>query len=88
MQAGHWVPRQYLAVRWDEVNVHCQCYACNVLYNGQPSAFAAKLFLEYGLETVFRLESARKTLTKLTPEWYLQKIAEYKEKVDNLLPNP
>jgi len=43
MQCGHFVPRQYLAVRYDEANCHTQCYACNMLFNGQPSRFAMNL---------------------------------------------
>lgn len=84
MQAGHFVPRQYLAVRWDEVNVHCQCYACNVLYNGQPSAYAARLEKDYGPGTVEMLEGKRKILTKLKPEYYEFWIAHYTT-VENVL---
>lgn len=84
MQNGHFVPRQYLAVRWDEVNNHCQCYACNMLYNGQPGAYAVRLELDYGQGTVARLEARRKEITKLTPEWYEEQIAVFAEKLKNL----
>lgn len=60
MQNGHFVPRQYKSLRYDEVNCHCQCYACNMLYNGQPSAYAKRLEEDYGLGTVAKLESKRK----------------------------
>lgn len=63
MQNGHFVPRQYLSLRYDEVNCHCQCYACNMLYNGQPSAYAKRLEEDYGVGTVSRLESKRKDIT-------------------------
>lgn len=81
MQNGHFIPRQYLAVRWDEVNCHCQCYACNMLYNGQPGAYAMRLELDYGVGTVARLEGLKRQITKNVPynaliEEYTQKLAE------------
>lgn len=63
-QCGHFVPRQYLATRYDEINCHAQCYACNMLYNGQPSAYAARLENDYGAGTVVGLESLRHTVVK------------------------
>lgn len=83
MQNGHFVPRQYLAVRYDEMNCHCQCYACNVLYNGQPSAYAARLERDYGPGTVALLEGKRKLITKNFP--YAYWIEVYKEKNQNEL---
>jgi len=80
-QCGHFVPRQYLAVRYDERNCNAQCYACNMLYNGQPSAYAIRLKALYGQEIVETLEGLRKEITKLTPMWYEEKIAYYKLKV-------
>lgn len=88
MQNGHFVPRQYLAVRWDEVNNHCQCYACNMLYNGQPGAYAVRLEIDYGPGTVARLEGQRKEIVKLKPEWYAEQIATYRAKLKDLSPTP
>lgn len=62
MQNGHFVPRQYLSVRYDETNCHAQCYACNMLYNGQPSAYAKRLKIEYDKDIVELLESRRKEI--------------------------
>ena len=81
MQCGHFVPRQYLSVRYDEVNCHCQCYACNMLYNGQPSAYAQRLEKEYGSGTVEMLERKRNKITKLEPSWYMEMLEEYKERL-------
>jgi 5-methylcytosine-specific restriction endonuclease McrA len=79
MQNGHFVPRQYLATRWDERNCNCQCYADNMLYNGQPSKYATELKKKYGEGIIEELESRRKEITKLTPQWYEEKIKYYKE---------
>lgn len=79
MQNGHFVPRQYLATRYDEVNNHPQCYACNQLYNGQPSAYAARLEKEYGAGTVAMLEGKR---SQVVPDFpYEHWIAVYQEKL-------
>ena len=76
LQCGHFVPRQYLAVRYDETNCQPQCYACNMLYNGQPSAFAIRLEKDYGVGTVARLEARRQEITKDFP--YENLIEHYK----------
>lgn len=83
MQNGHFVPRQYLSVRYSEINCHCQCYACNMLYNGQPSRYAQRLREEYGYEIINDLERKRQEITKDFP--YEEKLAEYKIKFENLL---
>jgi hypothetical protein len=79
LQCGHFVPRQYLSVRYSEINCQTQCYACNMLYNGQPSAFALRLTAKYGDGIVAELEGKRKEITKYFP--YELKIEEYKEKL-------
>lgn len=84
MQCGHFVPRQYLAVRFDERNCNCQCYACNMLYNGQPSAYAIRLRAKYGESIIQELEDARLRTTKLDPAWYAEQIAHYQAKLDLL----
>lgn len=77
MQNGHFVPRQYLAVRYSEINCHCQCYACNMLYNGQPSRYAQRLKQDYGENIVDELEAERLKTTKLDVLWYIDKIEHY-----------
>lgn len=76
MQNGHFVPRQYLSTRYSEINCHCQCYACNMLYNGQPSAYAERLKVDYGVEIIKDLEWQRKQTVKNYP--YEEEIEYYK----------
>lgn len=82
-QCGHFVPRQYLSVRYDERNCNAQCYACNMLYNGQPSAYAVRLKKKYGENIVEELESIRRNVVKLTPDWYEERIEHYKSLIKN-----
>lgn len=84
-QNGHFVPRQYLSVRYDEVNCHCQCYACNMLYNGQPSAYAARLEKDYGLGTVLNLEAKRKETTLWREKEYNELIDKYTLLVNKMI---
>ena len=77
MQCGHFVPRQYLAVRYDERNCNCQCYACNMLYGGQGATYAIRLKQKYGQETVEWLEAQRWVTTKLDIPWYQEQIKKY-----------
>lgn len=50
-----------------------------MLYNGQPSAYAARLERDYGVGTVENLEARRREITKLTPYDYEKRINHYKE---------
>lgn len=78
MQNGHFVPRQYLSTRYAEDNCACQCYACNMFYNGQPSAFSIRLRQIYGENHIEMLEKKRKEINRY---FDYQKIIEtYKEK--------
>jgi hypothetical protein len=85
MQNGHFVPRQYLSVRFDERNCNCQCYACNMLYGGQGATYAIRLADKYGQEVVEELEQQRWVSVKLDIGWYQQQIEHYKQEVDRLL---
>lgn len=84
MQNGHFSPRQYLSTRWDERNCHCQCYACNMLYGGQPSRYAQRLRQDFGDEIINELEKNRMTPIKLDSIWYEDKILHYKQLVETM----
>ena len=83
MQCGHFVPRQYTATRYDERNNHCQCYACNMFYGGQPDIYALNLERDYGKGIVEELNKLR---TKIEVNMDYEGIAKrYKESVENSL---
>lgn len=83
-QNGHFVPRQYMATRYHEKNCHAQCYACNMLYNGQPSAYAQRLKNDYGEHIIDELERNRHEVFKVDVSWYLTEIARYEEELKSL----
>lgn len=77
------VPRQYLATRYSEINNHAQCYACNMLFGGQPSKYALNLQRDYGNDIVQKLEDTRKVIIRDMD--YKAIGDEYKEKYETLL---
>ena len=84
MQNGHFNPRQYLRTRYDERNNNCQCYACNMLYGGQPATYAVRLRAKYGDGIVEELEKDRWKPIKLDAIWYQEKIDYYKKELDKM----
>lgn len=54
-----------------------------MLYNGQPSAYAVRLKKKYGENIVEELESIRRNVVKLTPDWYEERIEHYKSLIKN-----
>ena len=49
LQAGHFVSRSYLFLRYDEDNVHTCCLACNVFKNGNMALYALRIVNQYGV---------------------------------------
>ena len=78
MDAGHYVPRQDLATRWDPRNVWTQCKRCNGFRGGEPEKMAAhiNLTIDDGAASALR-EQAKKPF-KLSPWWLREQIAKYK----------
>ena len=55
MDAGHFVPRDRIATRWDERNVHAQCRECNRFRSGQQFGHGRAIDRMYGSGTADRL---------------------------------
>jgi hypothetical protein len=78
-QAGHFVQRFHLSTRYDEHNVHCQCYSCNFCKSGNYTVYRDKLLEKYGEEEVKRIEKkAKDTFYKLTKENLIEIYLKYK----------
>jgi 5-methylcytosine-specific restriction endonuclease McrA len=56
LQAGHFVSRSYLALRYDERNVHTQCVACNVFKSGNMPVYARNMIRQYGGDVLEELQ--------------------------------
>jgi hypothetical protein len=81
MQAGHYISRTHLVLRWDEMNVKCQCPKCNLFMQGNSVSFREHLVSEYGDAAVKHLEERRHESVKLNPEWYHRMIDHYAERL-------
>lgn len=79
LQCGHFIPRQYLATRWDLTNCRSQCVGCNLFGNGQILDFEENLIRDVGAEKVAMLKASRHQTTILSTDWYKKEIERYKE---------
>lgn len=78
LQNGHFVPRGYLAVRWDEDNCRPQCRNCNVFDHGKPFEFEERLVKDLGATRVQEIKDARKGIVKLNRAYFEENILKYK----------
>ncbi len=62
IQCGHFISRNYLSLRWDEINCHAQCVACNMFKGGNMIVYAMRMMDKYGAD-ILKLLDARKNMT-------------------------
>ena len=77
MDAGHYISRQYKAVRWDSRNVKPQCKSCNRFHEGMKDEFALHLVKDYGPQILEELNRAKWMIFKADELWLKDKIKEY-----------
>ena len=70
LQAGHFIPRQYVAIRWDERNCHGQCSRCNCWLHGNLIEYYAFMMKNYGLPVIDELRQRQSTTVKMTRSDY------------------
>ena len=78
LQAGHYISRNCLLLRWDKCNVHTQCKVCNEYKNGNLEVFKQRLVYKYGLDTVENLERMKFNIVKFTHKDLKELINKYK----------
>jgi uncharacterized C2H2 Zn-finger protein len=64
--AGHYINRKHMSVRWDEMNVHAQCRACNRFDEGNGPGYTQGLMKKYGPEVLDLLLYKKFQTSKLT----------------------
>ena len=67
LQAGHYIPRRYIGVRWHPLNVWPQCNICNVEKSGNVAVYERKLksqFSELAIEALCDLARSGDDLTE------------------------
>ena len=80
MQAGHYVPRNWLPLRWDERNVHVQCVGCNIFKKGNMDEYAVKLKQQYNSRILETLNKEKYKFVKHSSLDLKKLIDLYKEK--------
>lgn len=78
MDAGHFVKRNHLSTRYNELNVQLQCRSCNRYRDGEQFKFGVNLDKKYGKGTAEKLMLLGST-TKLKTD-YRAISDEYREK--------
>lgn len=76
--AGHYIPRQHLATRFDERNVNAQCKECNQYKYGNLNAYSIGLDRKYGKGTADELQTLKNTTIKLSRSDYTEMIKKYR----------
>lgn len=84
MQCGHFIPRHYLAGRWNELNCFVQCPGCNVFKRGNYPGFSSFLNRTYGPERIEELLSLKSEVVKLRASDLQELITLYKSKLEAL----
>lgn len=83
-QAGHWIPRTYSPVKYDENNVRPQCSHCNEFHAGRPVEFERRLRLEIGDEAVEDLKRRSTDPWKWSRGDLIEQIEYYREQVKEM----
>lgn len=72
MQAGHCIPKSLgNALYFDEGNVFCQCYRCNINLGGNGAIYIKKIEDLYGKDEVERLMQLKNEIRKYSIQDYI-----------------
>jgi hypothetical protein len=65
-QAGHFIPKSTcgLDLYFNELNVHCQCFHCNINLGGYGAMYTKRMVEVYGQEVVDELWRRTTNITK------------------------
>jgi hypothetical protein len=76
---GHYINRQHMATRFDEMNCNAQCRACNRFDEGNIQGYRRGLVAKYGEQRVFLLEAKKNEVRQYSDFEYTVLIAHYKK---------
>lgn len=76
---GHYINRQHMATRFDEMNCNAQCRACNRFDEGNIQGYRRGLVAKYGEQRVFLLEARKNEVRQYSDFEYTVLIAHYKK---------
>lgn len=82
--AGHFINRRWMSLRWREDNVHAQCRACNRFDEGNSVGYARFMDKKYGSEHVDMLMALKNQHQKWTDFELDLLIKDYRQKAKAL----
>ena len=82
--AGHFVNRRHMSLRYDEKNVNAQCRACNRFDEGNMTGYHAGLIKKYGESVIMYFELKKHNVSRMGKTEYIILINYYSEKVTEL----
>lgn len=68
MHAGHFISRVKASTLFDEMNVHAQCYGCNIGKKGNAGEYAYRLIQKYGQKAFDELVEKSRMTHRFTRE--------------------
>ena len=74
---GHYINRQHMSTRFDEMNCNAQCRKCNRFEEGNIQGYRLGLVSKYGEQKVLLLESKKNTTKKFSDFEYKELIKYY-----------
>lgn len=75
---GHYINRQHMSTRFDEMNCNAQCRKCNRFMEGNIQGYRQGLVAKYGEQRVLLLESKKNQTRKYSDFEYAELIKYYK----------
>lgn len=80
----HFIPRQHMGTRFDEINCHAGCIKCNYYDNGNIEMYTINLKKEYGSDIVEKLVLKKNIGRKINQFEYKELIKHYSQEVKRL----
>lgn len=80
--AGHFVNRKHMSLRYDEKNVNLQCRACNRFDEGNMLGYSVGIVKKYGSDVLDYLAAKKRNSCKISPVTYVEMIKHYQDKIN------
>lgn len=84
--AGHFIGRKHMAVRYHPENVHLQCRPCNRFEYGKEKEYKQFIIRRYGKDKIDELTQKKHQVTKVDADWYISRVEEVATWLAQLLP--
>lgn len=86
MDCGHYIPRRFMSLRYDERNTHPQCVRCNRFEQGNIDVYTIKIIGLYGSGIIDEFNKIRNSNNKVSTPELESKLEYYSKKLKDLDP--